>query len=80
MPSEQALKERSRKASGSWECAVPVISGKRKRICNMLPQLPLLIWFAAWHGRVAFPALRLGVLLLLAFMMWLRRVRQQHHF
>jgi hypothetical protein len=76
MLSERGLRAPSRKASGSWGCAVPAISGRRRRICNTSPRLPLSIWFAVWHGSMVFLALRLDALPLLAFMTWLRRVRQ----
>jgi hypothetical protein len=61
-----------------WACAVPATLGKRKHICNTSPRLRLSMWFAVWHGSMAFPALRLGVPLLLASMMRLERVRHRY--
>jgi hypothetical protein len=51
-----------------------------KPTCNISLRLLPSIWFAAWHGSVAFLALRLGVLLLLACMRLHRRLRQRYHF
>jgi len=76
MPGEQVLREPSHKGFGLWLCVVPATSGKRKRICSTSPLLLLSIWSAVWHGSMAFPALRLDALLLLASMMRLKRVRQ----